>query len=159
MKEKYFWASMRIVMGWTMLWPFIDKLFGLGFATAADKAWLTGSSPTLGFLKSATGIFAPFYQSIAGNPIVDWLFMVGLLLIGLALLFGIGMKVAGYAGALMMLLMWTSHLPPRQNPIIDDHIIYLLIFIAFTFIKAGQWFGAGKWWSQTKLVKSWPFLE
>jgi thiosulfate dehydrogenase [quinone] large subunit len=85
--------------------------------------------------------------------------MLGLLMIGLSLLLGIGMKVAGYAGALMMLLMWSSHLPPQQNPILDEHIIYLLVFISFTFTKAGQCFGAGKWWSKTALVKKWPFLE
>ena len=147
-------------MGWMMLWAFLDKLFGLGFSTAAEKSWLQGGSPTFGFLKAATaGPFAAFYQSIAGNPLVDWLFMLGLLLIGTALILGIGMKIAGYSGALLMVLMWTAHLPPAQNPLLDEHIIYILIFLGFTTVKAGQWFGLGKWWVKTGLVKKSPFLE
>jgi len=50
-------------MGWTMLWPFLDKLFGLGFATSSDKSWLSGTSPTFGFLKFGTkGPFMQFFQ-------------------------------------------------------------------------------------------------
>ena len=36
--SKYIWATLRIVMGWIFLWPFLDKTFGLGFATPADRA-------------------------------------------------------------------------------------------------------------------------
>jgi len=102
-KERYIWAVLRIGMGWIFLWGFLDKLFGLGFATASEKAWLAGGSPTSGYLNFATsGPFAPLFQSLAGNPVVDWLFMLGLLLLGLALILGIGVKIAGYSGALLM---------------------------------------------------------
>ena len=159
-KEQYLWIMLRICLGWIMIWAFVDKLFGFGFATVSEKSWLNGNSPTLGFLKAATaGPFAAFYQSIAGNAMIDWLFMLGLLLIGLALLLGIGMKIAGYSGALMMILLWSAHLPPQQNPLIDEHIIYLIIFIAFTSVKTGQWFGFGKWWAKTALVQRFPLLE
>ena len=122
--------SLRLALGLILLWAFFDKLFGLGFATTADKSWLAGGSPTYGFLKLATyGPFASFYQSIAGNIFVDVLFMLALLLIGLALVFGIFMKPACYGGAILMFMMWTARLPPEQNPLIDEHIIYGLIFI------------------------------
>jgi thiosulfate dehydrogenase [quinone] large subunit len=62
MKEKYIWASLRIALGWIMLWPLLDKLFGLGFATTAEKAWLTGASPTLGFLKSSSEFLLRFIR-------------------------------------------------------------------------------------------------
>lgn len=105
-KERYIWAVLRIGMGWLFLWPFLDKLFGLGFTTAPEDAWIAGGSPTFGYLKFATsGPLAPIFQSLAGNPIVDWLFMLGLLLIGLALISGIGVSIASYAGAVMVLLM------------------------------------------------------
>lgn len=159
-KEQLVWIFLRLALGWMLLWAFFDKLFGLGFSTMHEKSWLNGVSPTLGFLKGATaGPFASFYQSMAGNPVVDWLFMLGLLLISLALIFGIGMRIAGYSGALLMLLMWTAHLPPQNNPFLDEHLIYMVLFLAFTFVKAGQWFGLGKWWSQTALVKKFPILE
>jgi len=158
MTNKYLVGLLRLSMSWIMLWAFFDKLFGLGFATPAAGSWLKGFSPTMGFLKSSAGPLAGLFQSMAGNPIVDWLFMLGLLLIGLALLLGIGLKVAGYSGALMMLLMWASHFPSAQNPLIDDHIVYLLIFFMFA-MSAGRMGGLGKWWSGTKLVKKYPVLE
>lgn len=157
-KERYIWAVLRIGMGWIFLWGFLDKLFGLGFATASENAWLAGGSPTSGYLNFATsGPLAPLFQSLAGNPIVDWLFMVGLLAIGLSLILGMGVKIGGYAGALLVFLMWLSHLPPQNNPFLDDHIIYAIIFIGPARVKAGQWLGLGKWWSER--VKNYPFLE
>jgi thiosulfate dehydrogenase [quinone] large subunit len=155
--ERYVWAALRIGMGWIFLWPFLDKLFGLGFTTAPEDAWLAGGSPTFGYLKFGTaGPLAPFFQSLAGNPVVDWLFMGGLLLIGLALMLGIGIKIAGYAGALMMFLMWLSHLPPERNPILDEHIVYLVVLTGLARLGAGQWVGLGKWWA--KRVKGYAFL-
>lgn len=159
-KEQIIWVLLRLAMGFTLLWAFLDKTFGLGRATAPDKSWLTGNSPTAGFLTNAVqGPFADFYHSLAGNPVVDWLFMLGLLLIGLALILGVGIKIAGYAGALLMFLMWTALLFPKNNPILDEHIIYLFVFLGFTSVKAGQWFGLGRWLVNTKLVKKYPFLE
>ena len=68
------------------------------FATPAARAWITGGSPTKGFLSGSEGPFAGFYHALAGNGFVDVLFMVGLLGIGLALILGIGLRVAAVAG-------------------------------------------------------------
>lgn len=157
-KERYVWAALRIGIGWLFLWAFLDKLFGLGFATSPENAWIAGGSPASGFLEfAASGPLAPLFQSLAGNLVVDWLFMLGLLLVGLALLSGIGVNIAGYSGALMMLLLWLSRLPPENNPVLDEHIIYMIVLIGLARVKAGQWVGLGKWWSQ--LVKGYPFLQ
>lgn len=86
----YLLGAARLSMGWIFFWAFIDKLFGLGFATAADKAWIAGGSPTFGFLNfGAKGPLAEFYKGIAGMMVVDWMFMLGLLAIGATLLLGI----------------------------------------------------------------------
>ena len=83
--EQRFRGMARLALGWVFLWAFFDKVFGLGFTTAADKSWLDGTSPTMGFLKfGSKGPFAPFFHMMAGSPIIDWLFMMGLLLIGLS---------------------------------------------------------------------------
>lgn len=145
---------LRIALGLIFLWAFFDKLLGLGFATASDKSWLVGNSPTAGFLSNAVyGPLAEIFKSLAGNPFVDWLFMLGLLLIGLSLVLGILTKVASVSGAIMMLLMWLSMLPPKNNPIIDDHIIYIIVLIGFIFSDAGNHLGLGKKWSSINLVK------
>lgn len=150
---------LRLAMGWTFLWAFLDKCFGLGLTTVAEKSWLHGGSPTVGFLSGVKGPFAGIYNSMAGNPVVDWLFMLGLLLIGLALIFGVGMKVAAYSGSLLMILMWSASLPIKGNPFLDDHLIYLLVLLSLAFVRAGQTWGLGKWWANTQVVKKHGWLE
>ena len=136
MGDKLLWASLRIGLGWILLWPFLDKTFGLGFDTAPDKSWLAGVSPTYGFLKYATkGPFVDFFHNLAGSKIVEILFMLGLLLIGLALILGILIKIAAYSGASMLFLMWLSLLFPEHNPFLDEHIIYAILLIALTKVK------------------------
>ena len=159
-KEQLAWIGMRIGLGWMLLWAFFDKLIGLGFATPAARAWLNGGSPTTGYLGHGTsGLLAGFYNGLAGNSAVDVIFMLALIAIGVALILGIGMKIAGYSGAILMLILWSTNLPPANNPIIDDHFIYAIILLALTTVKAGQWLGLGKWWSNFGLVKKYPFLE
>jgi|SRR3989344_2033937 len=80
MKRENFLGILRIFMGWIFLWPFLDKLIGLGFTTSPKNAWLNGGSPTTGFLSNATkGPLELFYKTLAGSTVVDWLFMLGLL--------------------------------------------------------------------------------
>lgn len=170
-KTPYALAVARIGLGLTMLWAFFDKLAGLGFATCRDaktdvvstmcgKAWLNGGSPTEGFLKFASkGPFESFYHSLAGNNFIDVLFMAGLLLIGLALLSGIGMKIATVTGSILMLMMWSAVLPPENNPVLDDHLIYIVVLWALYANNSQQKWGLRNWWIQQPLVKRLPILE
>jgi thiosulfate dehydrogenase (quinone) large subunit len=153
-------ALLRICMGWIFFWPFLDKLFGLGFATEAGKSWLGGVSPTTGFLTFGSyGPLKPFFENLGGQAWVDWMFMMGLLLLGLSLILGIGMRLAAYGGTILMLLMWLALLPPKNNPFLDDHIIYALVIISLYHLNAGEFFGLGKWWRETKLVQKYPILK
>jgi thiosulfate dehydrogenase [quinone] large subunit len=163
-------AALRIAFGFTFLWAFVDKLFALGFHTGyspdgkldrfGDAAWINGGSPTEGFLKfGADGPFKGFYNSLGGTAFADWGFMLGLLAIGLALTFGVGMRVAAVAGAVMYLLMWSVALPPETNPIIDDHILGALTVIALGLLNAGDTWGLGHWWSKTDVVDKYPVLR
>src|SRR5690349_14676160 len=134
-------AVLRIATGFVFLWAFLDKAFGLGYATTPERAWITGGSPTKGFLSSVdVGPFAGAFRSWAGAPWADWLFMLGLLGIGLAVLLGVGLRIAAVAGAVQVLLMWAAEWPLARfteagapststNPIIDYHIIYALVLI------------------------------
>ena len=142
---KYIWITLRLGMAWLFIWPFIDKVFGLGFATEAKSAWLAGGSPTFGFLKFVTkGPFSGLFKALSGNVFVDWLFMLGLAFIGLSLLIGIFVKIASYSGVVMVFLMWLSNLPPVHNPFLDEHIIYIIVLLGLAWVNAGQWFGLGK---------------
>lgn len=159
-KEQIALGVLRILFGLLFFWAFIDKLFGLGFATTPDKSWLAGGSPTAGFLKAGVlGPFADIYHSLSGVAVVDWLFMLGLMLIGISLILGIGVRIACYSGALLMALMFFALIPPKNHPFIDDHVIYAAALISMSFGNAGKHIGLGKWWSATPLVKKYPILE
>jgi thiosulfate dehydrogenase [quinone] large subunit len=126
--QKIAFLKLRFVMAFIFLWAFFDKTFGLGFATAHDKAWISGGSPTYGFLSfAAKGPFMSFFKGLAGVPAVDWLFMIGLLFVGLTLLFNKYVKWGAIAGIIMMILMWLALLLPENNPIVDEHIVYALV--------------------------------
>ena len=54
------------------------------------------------------------FNNIAGTWWADWLFMLGLLTIGVALILGIGLRFAAIAGSIMMVLMWAAEWPLAQ---------------------------------------------
>ena len=169
-------AALRIAFGLVFLWAFFDKLLALGFHTGVtttesgkevvdrfgDAAWINGGSPTEGFLKfgvSTDNPFHGFYNSIGGTAGADWLFMIGLLGIGLALTFGFGMRIAAATGALLYFLMWTASLPLDNNPVIDDHILGMISVIVLGLTLAGDTWGVGKGWAKTHLVREYPVLR
>jgi thiosulfate dehydrogenase [quinone] large subunit len=153
-------AVTRLALGFIFFWAFIDKLWGLGFATKAAKSWVNGGSPTTGFLKGAEGPFASFFNGLAGSPVADWLFMIGLLGIGTALLVGAGVRLAAWAGALLMALMWAASLPMTTNPVLDDHIIYALILLTIGWALPNLKLGlATSWWQSLGFVKKNPWLK
>lgn len=125
-------AVSRISLGFIFLWAFFDKWLGLGLSTAVTKSWISGVSPTTGFLNAAgkgTGPFADLFSFLASQSWVDWAFMLGLLGLGVALILGVGLRIAAVAGTLLMLLMWAATLPIKTNPFLDDHLIYALLMI------------------------------
>lgn len=152
---RYVWGLLRLAMGLTFLWAFVDKVFGWGFATKPADAWLSGGSPTTGFLKFAVhGPFADFYHSLAGMPVVDWLFMLGLLFVGVTLTLGIFVKLGSLTGFVMLFLMYTAvGLPPVNHPFIDDHLVNMLIMVGLMVSNSGDYLGLGKSWSRTNLVQ------
>jgi thiosulfate dehydrogenase (quinone) large subunit len=168
---KYAIGALRIVIGWTFLWAFFDKLLALGYATGrdattgkvdrfGDAAWIHGGSPTLGFLKfGADGPFASFYHSIAGATLTDVAFMFGLVAIGVALTFGVFMRLGCIAGVIMYAMMWSVVLPPANNPLTDDHTIGLAAVLVLGLLGAGRYLGLGQWWERQSIVQRFPILK
>ncbi|GAB2813859.1 DoxX family membrane protein [Lentzea nigeriaca] len=164
-------AVLRIATGLLFLWAFFDKAFGLGYATQSKNAWFSGGSPTKGFLgRVDAGPFQETFRGWAGAWWADTLFMVGLLAIGVALVLGIGLRLAAVAGSVMMLLMWAAEWPPAQhnaageltmstNPVIDYHIVYALVLIAVAATASAITWSVASWWGGLPFVKSNPWLR
>jgi thiosulfate dehydrogenase [quinone] large subunit len=146
-------AFLRIVTGWIFLWAFFDKLFGLGYSTPGERAWVNGGSPTFGFLSNASGPFGGMFQALSGaSPFLDWLFMAGLLGIGVAMVTGAGVKLAAISGTLLVFMMYLASFPlgseGATNPITTSHWIEAAALITVAATRAGDTFGLGKWWSR-----------
>ena len=160
-----FLAVVRVATGFLFLWAFLDKTFGFGYATQSANAWINGGSPTKGFLsRVAVGPFESTFHSWAGAAWADWLFMIGLLAIGIALILGIGLRLAAVSGTLMMLLMWAAEWPLARftsagepsmstNPVVDYHIVYALVLIALALTYAGHTWGLGRLWARLPFVQ------
>jgi thiosulfate dehydrogenase [quinone] large subunit len=62
-------AVLRVSLGFAFLWAFLDKTFGLGYATPAERAWINGGSPTKGFLsRVAVGPLEGTFTPSPGPP-------------------------------------------------------------------------------------------
>jgi len=166
-------AVLRIGFGITFLWAFFDKLLALGFATGKNAetgvvdrfgpdAWINGGSPTFGFLNfgvSEDNPFQGFFNSIAGDAWTNWLFMLGLLGIGVALLLGIGMRFAAVAGAVLYLMMWAASFPLENNPIVDVHLLGAISVVVLGLTLTGDTWGLGTQWAKTNIVRKFPVLR
>lgn len=164
-------AVMRIAIGFVFLWAFVDKLFGLHYSTSSAGAWINGGSPTKGFLSGvAVGPFQSLFHSFAGAPWADWLFMAGLLGIGVAMIAGVAMRVAAASGVLLLAFMWLAAYPLAQftsagaatrstNPIVDDHFINALVLIVVALTGAGATWGLGKQWARVPFVAAHPWAR
>ena len=172
MKIEHIWGLLRLSVGWTFLWAFLDKSFGLGFSTCrdvktdvistlCDAAWINGGSPTYGFLTYATkGPLKEFFGAMATSGLVEWLFMLGILFVGVTLLFGIAVRLGSVVGIMLYVLFYVSgSIWPEHNPFLDEHIVYIIIMAGFLLTRPGRTFGLGKWWEETALVRRYPILS
>lgn len=152
-------AVLRLATGFIFLWAFLDKTFGLGFSTPAERAWLNGGTPSQGFLASdsVTGPLKGFFAGIA-SPATDILFMLAMLGVGVAVMLGIGLRVSAAVGSLVMVLMYLAEWPfapnaASTNPLVDYHIIYALALIVVAVTHAGDTWGFGVAWKRLPLVQ------
>ena len=150
-------AVLRVSTGFVFLWAFLDKTFGLGYATPHAKAWISGGSPTKGFLSGVeAGPFQSLFHNLAGTTFADVAFMLGMLGVGLALILGIGLRVAAVAGTALMAMMWLAEWPLAKgssNPVIDYHVVYAVSAIVLALTYAGQTWGLGRWWTNLPIVQ------
>jgi thiosulfate dehydrogenase [quinone] large subunit len=178
-------ALLRVFMGWTFLWAFLDKAFGLGFSTGRDpetgaiaffgdgQAWFNGGSPTRGVFAYAlnAGPFQGFYENLgnvtmtaqgpaAAPPAwIDAVYMVSMLLIGLGLITGVMHHMAAVGGMIWLAIFYTATaIWPEHNPFLDDHIVYGVILVGLILANAGRYYGLGKVWQRLDFVKDRKYL-
>ncbi len=117
-------------MGWLLFYSGVAKL--------------TQGFSANGYLLNLNGPFAQFFQSLAGNPLVDNLVIFGEILIGICLLLGLLVRFASFWGVVMMGLFYLTVYPPEHALIVDEHIIYILILVFFMVSNSGHFYGVDK---------------
>lgn len=165
-------ATLRIAFGITFLWAFLDKAFALGFSTGHDQegnldrfgpaAWINGGSPTEGFLTFAVpegNPFKSFFNGMADSVFIEWIFMLGLLGIGVTLLLGVAMRFGTAAGAVMYTFMYAAVLPLENNPVVDSHLVGVIVMVVLALGAAGTTWGLGHWWNRMGVVEDHPVLR
>jgi len=169
-----FLSLTRIAIGFVFLWAFFDKLLGLGRSTCltvsddgtaystdflCDKAWVSGGHVTEGYLVYGGNPNSPFHQffvNLGAQRWTDYIFMLGLLAIGFALMAGVGTKLAMVAGPVMLVFMFLTQMWPTTNPFLDEHIVYSLAIIGIVLVELGhQSIGFGTWWKKKVGAKHW----
>lgn len=156
------WTLLRLLLGWSFMWAFLDKMFGLGFATCrledgaidfgCDAAMMQGGSPTYGFLNFATqgshtGGWVDWMAPSAADSInyADVLFMLALLLGGAALMLGIGVRMAAIGGAILMAFLFVAvDVWPQNNPVNSSHVIEGAAFLGIAYVGPGP-FSLQRW--------------
>lgn len=157
LKGMWAWTILRLLLGWSFLWAFLDKFFGLGFATCraddsssidffCDAAMVNGGSPTYGFLNFATqgshtgGLFDWMAPS-APDAInfADVLFMAALLLSGVCLMLGVAVRSAATGGAILMAFMFlAADVWPDNNPVNSSHVIEFFALLGIAYVGPGK---------------------
>jgi thiosulfate dehydrogenase [quinone] large subunit len=157
------WTLLRLLLGWSFLWAFLDKMFGLGFATCraaesssidyfCDAAMVQGGSPTYGFLTFGTtgshagGLFDWMAPSAPDSiNLADVGFMVALLVGGVALMLGVYVRSAALGGAFLVLFMFLAgEVWPENNPVNSSHVIEMVAFLGIASVGAGR-FSLQRW--------------
>jgi thiosulfate dehydrogenase [quinone] large subunit len=166
------WGVLRIAMGLTFFWAFLDKAFALGFATGRNPdtgaidffgkdAWIHGASPTDGALTFALrGPFKSLYSGLVGQTWIEWVYMASMLLIGVALVLGLGTRLAALGGIAWMGIFYTATaIWPDNNPFLDEHIVYIIVLAGIAYVGAGRYLGLQRYWDRLSLVKRFPILK
>ena len=116
---------LRIAFGWLFLYSGLTKIL--------NPNWTA-----LEYIKNAQNM-SFIYKWFSSSNNIAWVNLLnewGQLAIGLSLISGVFVRGASIAGILLMILYY---LPLMKVPYVDQHIIYILVFLVlFGFDKAKQ---------------------
>ncbi len=172
-KESLFGGNLKSGRGWSLF--ALRLALGFMFLYGGYEKIVTelgGQMSTTGFLASRKGPLAFLFTGMSGNPVVEGLLVYGELLIGISLMVGIVTRVGGISGAILSALLYLSTMPAmaagftgsyfdyllENNALINQYIIYVLVFAAFVFLVPGRFFGADGILQNTRFVQHRPVL-
>lgn len=137
-----FLVLLRITVGWHLLYEGLSKLYTPGWSAAE-------------YLAMSRWWFAPFFNWIAGHPVVlgvvNFLNIWGLVAAGAGLMLGLFSRASGVVGAVLIFLYYVSNPPlvgldygvPAEGNylIVNKNIIELIVLILLSIVPTGRFFG------------------
>ena len=143
---------LRISLGWLFFWAGITKVL--------NPAWSAA-----GYLKGAK-TFTGFYQWLATESLLPFTNFVnewGLTLLGVALIFGIFVRLSSVLGAVLMFLYYLPILqfpyPNLHSFLVDEHIVYIFALLVLASASAGRVWGLENWCSKLPICSKFPKLR
>lgn len=125
---------LRVAIGWLFLYS--------GFTKVMDPSWSAAV-----YLKDAQTL-KPLFDFFASPENIGWVSSLnawGQLLIGLALVTGVGVKIAAASGMLLMVLYYLPILNfpmvGKRSFLVDDHVIFFLVLLLLKKFDAGSYWG------------------
>lgn len=81
-----------------------------------------------------------------------------------------GLRLAAIGGGTLLAFMWIAEWPPARqtssgaassssNPLIDYHLVYLVVLIALAVYAAGNTWGYGRQWAKLDIVRRCRWLR
>ncbi|MFA5996891.1 MAG: hypothetical protein WC791_00175 [Candidatus Paceibacterota bacterium] len=128
-------VALRMSLGWFMLFDGILNALNPQFTAAK---FLAGA-------KTFPGFYA-WFATPANLAWVDPFNLAAIILIGIALFFGVFIRPAAWCGVLMMIIYYFPHYAFPVVPhgyIVEDHFIYAVIFAFSALSPAAQQFALG----------------
>lgn len=173
LKESLFGGTPKTGRGWSMV--ALRVALGFMFLYGGYEKIMTelsGKMATSGFLAHVAGPLAGVFTSMSGNPAVEVLLVYGELLVGLSLVLGVVTRIGGVSGSLISVLLYLSTLPAMPatytagyfnyllstNALVNEYIIFALVFVAFVFLVPGRFFGVDGILQNSSFVQRRPIL-
>lgn len=139
MKTKIVLWLLRISIGWLFFYAGITKVLNPEWSAA-------------GYLNSAktfSGLFH-WFASPGILPLTNFVNEWGLTLIGISLILGLGVRLSGVLGAVLMLLYYFPILdfpyPNTRAYIVDEHVVYIFVLLLLAALHAGRTWGLDAKW-------------
>jgi uncharacterized membrane protein YphA (DoxX/SURF4 family) len=146
--------ALRIVIGWHFLYEGVTKLMIPNW-TSAD------------YLLASSWWFAPFFHWIAETPAVlvavDWINLIGLIFVGLALIFGLFERLGAVVGMSLLFLYWLSNPPFVSNDfnviteghylVINKNIVELFALLVLLLFPTGKQLGIPVFFKKNRIAE------
>jgi uncharacterized membrane protein YphA (DoxX/SURF4 family) len=146
--------TLRIVIGWHFLYEGVTKLMMPNW-TSAD------------YLMASSWWFAPFFHWIAETPTVlaavDLINLIGLIFVGLALIFGLFERIGAVVGMSLLFLYWLSNPPFVSNDfnviteghylVINKNIVELFALLVLLLFPTGKQLGIPVFFKKNRVAE------